>query len=70
MNIKTCQVCGPSVAWCHHYSAGNVLLFSYTKNIKGLKPTSTPVTLNAAVKIEAKTKSATNNIFMVTSAKQ
>jgi len=40
------------------------------KNINGLKHTSTPATLKAAVKLAAETKSATNNIFMLNNAKQ
>jgi hypothetical protein len=38
--------------------------------IKGIKPTSTPVTLIAAERLAAETKSATNNIFMLNNAKQ
>ena len=66
----SCQVCGLSIDCCHHFWAGNALFVIQIKNINGMKPTSTPVTLNAAVKLETKTKSATNNIFMLTNAKQ
>jgi len=68
--MKSCQVCGPSIARCHHCWAGNVLFVILIKIIKGLKPTSTPVTLIAAERLAAETKSATNNIFMLNNAKQ
>jgi hypothetical protein len=68
--MKSCQVCGPSVARFHHCWAGNMFIVFLIKNIIRLKPTSTPNSLNAAVKLAAETKSATNSIFMLNNAKR